>query len=362
MCSPDLHTRGITQSPTTSTNTAVAATPGKEIRCNFQIQEELPLTHSVAMRGQTSEKASGVVDRLEIAEPSNPTAGAAALEASAPSEATKESGALGPPLTVEVFGSQDSGDVIRVASDLEQVALQQEDIMQQEEIPSVSGTSETCARALKPREKALLKPALSECPLLSAEEEAQARLIFECFDSDGSGHINVNEFAALLVKDRKVASFMGLRTSRGPVGSIHRRTRGSSAADEIFRDVCGDEHEMSFPMFKRFLASRSPDGAGSDKEADEEPHATGLVPEDEAARLVFDAIDADCSGSITCAELAAACVKRPLIAEFVRGPQRSTSGRRASADKLFQEMDVDGDRAISFQEFAAFVSSHHEES
>uniref|UniRef100_A0A7S0ANQ0 EF-hand domain-containing protein n=1 Tax=Pyrodinium bahamense TaxID=73915 RepID=A0A7S0ANQ0_9DINO len=191
-------------------------------------------------------------------------------------------------------------------------------------------------------------------PQLPQEEEDQARLIFECFDSDGSGQVSVTEFAALVVKDKRVAAFVGL-TGRGG-----RRP----SADAIFWEMCGaGERELSWPAFRRHLALRGARAARKEGLQEEEqelpPTALQLLPEEEKARLIFGTIDTDHSGSITCAELAVACVMRPKVAEFVTAVSRNgkdAARRRLSADKLFHKMDTNGDGAITLDEFLSFVS------
>jgi len=192
-------------------------------------------------------------------------------------------------------------------------------------------------------------------PCLSAEEESQARLIFECFDSDGSGCINVNEFAALIVKDRKVADFLGFRNGTRRSSNVAYR-RSTNSIESTFRDMCGiDTTELTWPAFRDFVAGRSTLEVDSD--GDGEPLKNKvLLPEDAQARLIFDAIDADASGKISCAELAAACIKRPYISKFVAGSNGGNGSRRPSADKVFKQMDIDGDLSISFEEFAQFIA------
>jgi len=192
-------------------------------------------------------------------------------------------------------------------------------------------------------------------PCLSAEEERQAKLIFKCFDSDGSGCINVNEFAALIVKDRKVADFLGIRNGTRRSSNVAYRRSGESI-DSTFRDMCGtDTTEVTWPAFRDFVARRSTLEVDSDGDGDPSPK-NKVLPEDAQARLIFDAIDADANGKISCAELAAACIKRPHIAKFVAGSNRNNGARRPSADTIFKQMDIDGDLSISFEEFAQFIA------
>jgi len=183
--------------------------------------------------------------------------------------------------------------------------------------------------------------------------EAQARRIFERLDCDGSGRVSVTEFAALLIKDQSVAAFLGLG------GRARARN-----ADVRFQEMCGEgEQELTWPAFQHFLAMR---GAGTaeqeehEEQADDEPSSAvmQLLPEEESEKAcrIFESIDVDRSGSITCGELAVACVRNLGVAEFVAGASCHGSRRRRSADKLFDEMDANGDREISLGEFLAFVA------
>jgi len=193
-------------------------------------------------------------------------------------------------------------------------------------------------------------------PGLSAEKERQARLIFECFDSDGSGSINLNEFAALIVKDRKVADFLGFGNRiRRSSKVVHRRS--TVCIDSTFRDMCGmGTTELTWPAFRDFIARRSTPEVFCDRDEEPAPKNKTLLPENAYARLIFDTIDADSSGKISCTELAAACIKRPCIAKFVLGRNGNNVSRRPNADKLFKQMDLDGDLSISFEEFAQFIA------
>jgi len=195
-----------------------------------------------------------------------------------------------------------------------------------------------------------------QVPSLSAEEESQARLIFGRFDSDGSGCVSVNEFAALIVKDRKVAEFLGFRNGARRSSTAAPR-RSTVCIDSTFRDMCGmDATELTWPAFRDFVAKRSI--LENDYDSDEEPKPKNevLLPEDAYAKLIFDKIDADASGQISCAELAAACIKQPYVAKFLAGSNGNNGARRPSADKLFKQMDLDGNLSISFEEFAQFIA------
>jgi len=188
---------------------------------------------------------------------------------------------------------------------------------------------------------------------LPAPMEAQARRIFERLDCDGSGRVSVTEFAALLIKDQCVAAFLGLG-GRG-------RARN---ADVRFQEMCGEgEQELTWPAFLRFLALRGASMAEQgehEEQEDEEPASAAmqLLPEEESEKAcrIFESIDADSSGSITCGELAVAYVRNPGVAEFMAGASCHGSRRRRSADKLFDEMDANGDRKISLDEFLTFVA------
>uniref|UniRef100_A0A7S0FL52 EF-hand domain-containing protein n=1 Tax=Pyrodinium bahamense TaxID=73915 RepID=A0A7S0FL52_9DINO len=195
---------------------------------------------------------------------------------------------------------------------------------------------------------------------LSGSREVQAKQIFERFDSDGSGRVSVTEFAALLVKDKRVAAFMGLGSS---CKAGRARTR---SADSIFREMCSDgERELTWAAFERFITLRNANTAneeGREEQGCKEPMPAvlKLLPkESEEACQVFEMIDTDHSGSITCGELAAACVIHPKVAKFVAAASREASGRRRSADRLFNEMDTNGDREISLDEFLSFVAGSH---
>merc|ERR1712129_114874 len=181
-------------------------------------------------------------------------------------------------------------------------------------------------------------------------------LIFECFDSDGSGCINVNEFAALIVKDRKVAEFLGFRKGIRRSSSVTFR-RSTVCIDSTFRDMCGtDTTELTWPAFCDFVAKRSTLEVDCESDGEQPPKNKVGLPEDAYARLFFDTIDADASGKISCAELAAACIKRPSVVKFVAGSNGDNGARRPSADKLFKQMDLDGDLFIYFEEFAQYIA------
>lgn len=195
--------------------------------------------------------------------------------------------------------------------------------------------------------------------LLPSEDKDEARLLFECFDSDGSGYVSMTEFAALVVKDRHVAKLLG-------IDGVGRAGRGrSSNSDAVFKKMCGEsEREVSWPAFQRYLAEHSLSVIRKqDSEEDRKaPARLQILPEDEKARFIFEAIDTDENGVISWAELAAACVKRPKVAEFIvsaSGRCERSGCRRPSADKLFKEMDTDGDYVISMDEFLCYVNRQH---
>jgi len=197
-------------------------------------------------------------------------------------------------------------------------------------------------------------PSVAAHPLLRAGGKDEARLLFECFDSDSSGYVSITEFAALVVKDRHVAMLLGIDGT--PRASRSRR----SGVDAVFKKMCGGgERVVSWPAFQRYLAEHGTSNVR--KQASEgggqAPASLQLLPEEEKARFIFEAIDTDGNGVISCAELAAACVKRPKVAEFISEASGhcSRAGRRPSADTLFKEMDADGDHAISMDEFVRFV-------
>jgi len=199
-------------------------------------------------------------------------------------------------------------------------------------------------------------------PALPPEKEAHARHAFETFNNDGSGQINFNEFAALLVKDQKVAELMGLR--RAGHRSRYRRSgaRRRSNVDAVFKDVCGSGKKASWPMLKRYIAKHTADTVACEVDdfLSPQPCLSANEAETAASRLIFNAIDTDCSGTITCAELAAACVKRPAVAAFVAGGSSTGKARRLGADALFRQMDPGGHKCITFQEFTRFIASRHE--
>jgi len=222
----------------------------------------------------------------------------------------------------------------------------------QEELPQ-----EKCL----PQEEAEGPPEATAQPLLRSEDKDQARLLFECFDIDGSGYVSRTEFAALVVKDRRVGKLLGVDTV-----SKASRSRPAST-DAVFQKLCGvGQREISWPAFQQYLAAQGASAAMGSEAGEDGRAPTGLrrlLPEEEKSRIVFEAIDTDGNGVISWAELAAACVKHPKIAEFIsNAPGRCTQAgcrcRRLSADTLFREMDANGDYAISLQEFLDYVSPH----
>eukprot|EP00415_Alexandrium_ostenfeldii_P001041 UN1041 len=193
--------------------------------------------------------------------------------------------------------------------------------------------------------------------LLPGGDKDEARLLFECFDSDGSGYVSMTEFAALVVKDRHVAKLLGIE-------NVSKASRGRlSNADAVFKKMCGvNERELSWPSFQKYLATyslRDVKKHNSEEDRQAPPARLQILPEDEKARFIFEAIDTDENGLISWAELAAACVKRPKVAEFISnasGRYGRTRRRRPSADTLFKEMDTNGDYVLSLDEFLCYVN------
>eukprot|EP00418_Pyrodinium_bahamense_P096830 CAMPEP_0179045160 /NCGR_PEP_ID=MMETSP0796-20121207/18037_1 /TAXON_ID=73915 /ORGANISM="Pyrodinium bahamense, Strain pbaha01" /LENGTH=372 /DNA_ID=CAMNT_0020741563 /DNA_START=326 /DNA_END=1444 /DNA_ORIENTATION=- len=201
------------------------------------------------------------------------------------------------------------------------------------------------------------QPCLAPVAPLGAAE-AQTRRSFERLDCDGTGRVSVTRFTALAIKDKRIAALVGL-TGRSKADRAQARS-----PDVIFREMCNaGEQDLTWPAFQHFVALRLASAAEREEQdcrEDTERVATAeqLLPDEvsEQARQVFETIDTDRSGSITGGELAVACVMNRSVAEFVAGVSHHGTCQRRSADKLFDEMDANGDREISLDEFQRFVA------
>lgn len=244
---------------------------------------------------------------------------------------------------------------------------------------------------------------------LTDEEEQEARLLFELCDVDGSDTITLHEFAAACVKHERVAVFVGLRLgsedvarlralriseqaakgSRDAAGSGDgagtgdkgKRKRGrrreaspiSSApapaappsaarklsSDNLFEEMGDGGREIEWEEFKVFVAQRRAQGGFGRAAAPSGslPRLPLLRPEDKVD-LIFDMCDVNQNGSINLTELAAFCVKHPKVAETVglKALQVSPTRSRRNFDELFADMDADGSRDVSLDEFRTFVA------
>lgn len=244
------------------------------------------------------------------------------------------------------------GEIRVVDVKIDNWACDRSKTMSEEEMTEIEAADATSAGSCQ-EGSCDLEPPVAD---LSAEEESYARIAFECYDSDGSGCISVNEFAAMVVKDKKIAEYLGFRTGARRCSNVAYR-RSSTSIESTFRAMCGvDTTELTWPAFHHFVAKRVALEVDCDGDGSPTPKNKKALAEDTAARLIFDAIDADSSGKISCTELAAACIKRPHVARFVAGIDGDNGARRLSADKLFKQMDTDGDQSITFEEFVGFVA------
>jgi hypothetical protein len=78
-------------------------------------------------------------------------------------------------------------------------------------------------------------------------------------------------------------------------------------------------------------------------------------------RAVFDSIDADASGEISRIELIRALRSRPDVAALLELPSviRQEDGTRDSFERVFQDIDDDCSKQLSWTEFLVFVTARN---
>ena len=76
---------------------------------------------------------------------------------------------------------------------------------------------------------------------------------------------------------------------------------------------------------------------------------------------IFDRVDKDKNGLVTRAELIKALPGNPELQKLLKLPARIGDEQRKVFEPVFQEMDVDGDRMITKEEFLAYVNKSSED-
>ena len=95
---------------------------------------------------------------------------------------------------------------------------------------------------------------------------------------------------------------------------------------------------------------------------DEDQEETGEGGDDRVGqmRAVFDTIDRNHDGSINVRELLMALRKHPGVAEFMHMPAhvRQVGGTRETFEEMFQAIDKDGSRDVTWAEFEAYFDNN----
>jgi Ca2+-binding EF-hand superfamily protein len=160
-------------------------------------------------------------------------------------------------------------------------------------------------------------------PLSNPLAEANLKAMFAVIDANGSGYIEAADF-------ERFADWMCAALALEPGTPSHTRLRGAYRAwwDQIRRADTDEDGRVSCDEYVALVQA----GVAED------PHYfdNGLRPVTDA---VFEAMDADGSGSLSRPELARLYVAAGVSAE--------------TSDSFFDRIDTDGDGRISREEYTA---------
>lgn len=126
----------------------------------------------------------------------------------------------------------------------------------------------------------------------------------------------------------------------------------------IGRGVTTSAFSMVHPPTALLAASESPDprGATSSESASTSPEASTEA----SLRSLFNSIDKNKDGTVNRRELIIALRSNPKVSELLGLPTTFQQGSKehTAFERFFQNLDVDSDREISWQEFRVLASTH----
>ena len=165
--------------------------------------------------------------------------------------------------------------------------------------------------------------------------------MFGIIDTKHKESITYVQFKVALEKNTKLRTFLDIQNSN------------DTQVDDILKeiDISNDEQISLFELRtyfanKQFLHSLQHDA---------EPKSPIL---DENINRAFLRIDKDRNGRLTAAEIIKACRKFPHIRVLLGLPKIINESSHKKFEEIFQSMDEDGERKITFNEFLNFNREH----
>jgi len=150
-------------------------------------------------------------------------------------------------------------------------------------------------------------------------------------------------------------------------GTGHHGTDRPLAAEFSSTLATSARHQLrvtdkpSLASTKRKLPERFPDEQQNKKpKQPDAPPRPGVPPiKIKDLREIFDNVDRDGNGLVTKIELVKACRNNPNVAKFFQLPEtiRQEDGSRARFEEVFQTIDIDSSKEISWAELLAFYKS-----
>lgn len=139
--------------------------------------------------------------------------------------------------------------------------------------------------------------------------EATAKRIFDIVDADGSGSVSKLEFIAAVFKRRDVGAFVaramdGCFTNLQAGGDISMDEQSFDAVDDMFHNMAAGKQRVKFAEFEAFFRNVI-------------KLRKGTLSRKVQTKSVFDEIDSDGNGAVSKLELVAAVQKNKRVAEYL---------------------------------------------